>query len=278
MINFPYDLTDDFEEIVSAEEYAPGVFYLIARRLETAIATEYYVLREDNPIISEEAKRYGERLEFNDDVLCYTLLNSKDGKQIVEYELQRYRMRNGLAPLENVDTIDLATFAMENHPEYFGAYPAPYSTPRGRMLRYKTLMNGVFVLETERFERLIAVAFPIWDCELSVDAQMIAETLPYEAEGYRFYDEKAGSQVLFELMLDHRELATSPYIDAAALMNALWSYNPTFAAAHNYHEVKGDNDVGARILQLLGEDIKPQGKAENLVYIHPEAGTDYLKI
>lgn len=41
-------------------------------------------------------------------------------------------------------------------------------------------------------------------------------------------------------------------------------------------EQSGDNDVSAKLLKLAGMDIEPKINPENMVYLTPEAGTDYL--
>lgn len=279
---FPYDLGDDLGEIIEVEEYCPGVFYVTAKGEDSPIALEYYVLREDNPIITAEAKAHGERLEYAPDVLSYKLIDSDKGKQLIEYEVQRYRIKNGLPPIDGTDAADLAAFAMENHPGYFGDFPAPIYTPRGRMLRYKVISPGVFAIEAENFEHLVAIAYPIWSCDLSDYVRDMGEVFEYDAERgeeitYHFYSEHSACLALFELCCEHEELASSPYISCPALMNAIWERFPEFAAARNIHEQKGDNDVGAHIMRLVGVDIEPEVNPENMVYLTPEAGTEYLR-
>jgi hypothetical protein len=61
----------------------------------------------------------------------------------------------------------VAVYGAEENPEYFGSYPAPLSTPHGATLRCLQITHGGFAVETERGDRMIAIAYPIWSGDLS---------------------------------------------------------------------------------------------------------------
>ena len=77
-------------------------------------------------------------------VLLYSFAEERRGYKIIEYEIYRYQVRHGIYADGQTSLRDIAFYNMEYHPEYFGPYPAPLATPRGRTARYKPLMNGIF--------------------------------------------------------------------------------------------------------------------------------------
>ena len=86
----------------------------------------------------------------------------------VRYESLRYRLTHDL-PLDEDESDSLHTisvFGMEICPAYFGDYPVPSFTPRGFTTRHQKLMRGVFALETDQREKMVALCYPIWNAEL----------------------------------------------------------------------------------------------------------------
>lgn len=112
-------LEDLYGEVLFLLEECPGVYYASIRQDETDVfSDEYYIVCKNTEAISSEAKVYGQ---------------SVDGQ-----------------PVESPDSLhELAIYNAEYHPEYFGAYPAPMLTPHGYMVRYRTLDNGIHLLETD---------------------------------------------------------------------------------------------------------------------------------
>ena len=69
----PTALKEAFEEIKLAEQVCPGVYYVSARRgEEDPAAREYYVVFEDAPAISSQARAYGEQLPDWPDMRLYS--------------------------------------------------------------------------------------------------------------------------------------------------------------------------------------------------------------
>lgn len=164
----PFCLDDTVGEIVRACQECPGVYYIAARKQDGRfLADEYYVVERSSPAISKEAMTYGRMSEEDSRVLLYPFAEERHGYKIIEYEIYRYQVRHGMHADGQTSLRDVAFFNMEYHPEYFGTYPAPLATPRGRTARYKPLMNGVFWIETGTGEEVLAVCYPIWNCDFS---------------------------------------------------------------------------------------------------------------
>ena len=164
----PFCLDDTVGEIVRASQECPGVYYIAARKQDGKfLADEYYVVEKSSPAISKEAMVYGRMPEEDSRVLLYSFAEERRGYKIIEYEIYRYQVRHGIYADGQTSLRDIAFYNMEYHPEYFGTYPAPLATPRGRTARYKPLMNGVFWIETGTGEEVLAVCYPIWNCDFS---------------------------------------------------------------------------------------------------------------
>ena len=84
-------------------------------------------------------------------------------------------MKNGLSLPEGDSLLSAARFAMLDHPEYFGRYPAPLVTPRGDTARYRELMHGVFSIETDHGETVLAICYPLWTSCLPNSVRHLAE-------------------------------------------------------------------------------------------------------
>ena len=131
------------------------------------LADEYYVVEKTSPAISKEAMAYGKMPEEDSHVLLYSFAEERQGYKIIEYEIYRYQIRHGIYADGQTSLRDIAFYNMEYHPEYFGTYPVPLATLRGRTARYKLLMNGVFWIETGTGAEVLAVCYPIWNCDFS---------------------------------------------------------------------------------------------------------------
>ena len=162
----PFELDDDMTEITNSEQLCPGVYYVAGPRVEDGVPVEYYAVERTMAPLSEAAKSYGRPSETDPDILLYQLDDPAGGRTVVKYEVQKYLALAHLPMLSDEDPHTIAVYGMEHQPEYFGDYPAPILTPRGATTRYQRLARGVFVLETESFERMIAVCYPVWAAEL----------------------------------------------------------------------------------------------------------------
>ena len=203
----PFCLDDTVGGIVRACQECPGVYYIAARKQDGRfLADEYYVVERSSPAISKEAMAYGRMSEEDSRVLLYPFAEERHGYKIVEYEIYRYQVRHGMYADGQTSLRDVAFFNMEYHPEYFGPYPAPLATPRGRTARYKPLMNGVFWIETGTGEEVLAVCYPIWNCDFSETVLKQSEQSEEDVRegndntlGYLFFSKRASSLALFEL-------------------------------------------------------------------------------
>ena len=283
--DFPYDLSDDFGNIIHAENQCPGVWY-VANEGNGVIAGEYYIVERDAPCISKAAKAYGMFLPNHPELLAYRADDPEHGRNALLYEVAMYRQKNGLPPRDGVPVLDTAVFGMENNPEYFGSYPAPIHTPHGALTRYKSIINGVIALETNEGERMIALCYPIWNAALSDYAVSLAEQTEYglannihKTLGYLFFAETHGCIALFELLGEFPQILSSPLIDAAALGNAVWQNHPEYAAIYNRNEQEGLHDCLAGLLRFLGvEDVEPTASPDRLIKLTLGVGADYLKL
>ena len=277
---------DFFYEVKFVEVEAPGVYSIIARMHPDRLLTdEFYVVDRSSTIISDAAKKYGGAMSEIPQFLLFPYDKKDGGFPIIAYELARYRVTNG-EKLERMGNLhNMAFYGMEQYPHYFGYYPAPTMTPKGYMTRYQTIDNGIFLLETDQGNRLMAVCYPIWESDLSdalteaglqTDydiAHSISETL-----GYLFFEEPYFCLVIFELVYLREEWVKSGMVDLAALMNAIWRDQPGYAAAHNLSEQSGLHDALGVLLNILGTEVELSSSTDRMIAITPNAGCDYLHL
>ena len=249
------------------------------------LTDEFYVVDRSSTIISDAAKKYGGAMSEIPQFLLFPYDKKDGGFPIIAYELARYRVTNG-EKLERMGNLhNMAFYGMEQYPHYFGYYPAPTMTPKGYMTPYQTIDNGIFLLETDQGNRLMAVCYPIWESDLSdalteaglqTDydiAHSISETL-----GYLFFEEPYFCLVIFELVYLREEWVKSGMVDLAALMNAIWRDQPGYAAAHNLSEQSGLHDALGVLLNILGTEVELSSSTDRMIAITPNAGCDYLHL
>lgn len=271
----------EFGDILLWERLGPGVYYVSATNEETGRPEEYYIADAENTILSPQAKTYGKPLLFHPEYLSYNAGVTDSGRMVLQYELNRYLLKHGLPLPDGEDIRATAAFGREHHPEYFGAFPAPILTPLGLTLRYKELVKGVFVIETDRLKKILAVCHPIWSCELSRFAQkqaLPADEDVHETHRYLFFPERSACLALFELRQCYEEVVESEMIDTPAMMNAIWQRYPAYAASHNFREQTGLNDGFGLMLRTLGFDAPLDYDPENLIFMTENIGTNYLKL
>ena len=154
--NLPLDL-GELGEVTEAKAVIPGVYEVILHREELIVDIVAFIVFSDTPVISDTAKKYGVFDPDYPELLVYKETSTGNTCYMIEYELFRYKTMHNI-PVSQEDSIcSIVAYGRELYPEYFGAYPAPACTPWGRMTRYKTIANGVFWLETEYFQRGLAV-------------------------------------------------------------------------------------------------------------------------
>ena len=203
---FPCDLRDDIGKVIQAERECPGVWYTVLETGGLSAAEEYYIVERGTECISDEAKAYGCPLPHHPELLAYRFEERRSGAGIVHYEVLRTLMQNRLPLPEAESLLTTAVFGMEDYPEYFGCWPAPRMTPRGFTTRWQEKRPGVFSLETERGETLLAVCYPLWTSCLSEPIRQRAEQTDFDRAhgigntlGFLFFPEAAAHLVLAEL-------------------------------------------------------------------------------
>lgn len=202
---FPSDLLDALGKILYSEQECPGVWYAVIEGNDSA-AEEYCLVERTATCISDEAKAYGRALPHHPELLSFRLDDHQSGAGIVRYEIIRYLVRNGLPLPEGESLLSAAVFGMEDYPDYFGRYPAPRLTPHGFSTRWRELRPGVFSIETDRGNALLAVCYPLWSSCLPEQIIQLAEQTDYDQEhgidntfGYLFFPEASAHLILAEL-------------------------------------------------------------------------------
>ena len=280
---FPYEyIEDDLGEIKSWEQFCGDIYLITAVEPEMLLPDEYYVFPKDTAILSDAAKAYGIPLPSHPELLAVVLGSTGSGSTAIHYEGMRYKIQCGIPLPEHDNDIQVvAIYGMEDIPEYFGNFPAPLDTPHGATLRYLQIINGVFALETIQGDRMIAVAYPIWEGDLTGFTKRLGLKAFRDLTegirrtyGYLFFREETGCIALFELSQTH-DLPES-IINKAALKNAVFQNYPEYMIHHNRNEISGRNDSTGMIYQMMGVDIELSGKEDNLISLSPEAGTAYL--
>ena len=258
-------------ELREAEEECPGVRYVSTYGGGVQKGHEFYVVARDAEIISNEAKTYGTDIPSCPGYLLYPLDAERRTRKIIQYEILRYRTREGASDGDREALRETALDGMEECPEYFGKFPVPVMTPYGHTARYKTLMNGVFWLQTDCLDDALAVAYPVWDDIFSDYAMNLAQG-DADGFGYLFFPETAICLAVFELGRTYHAMRECPLIDAA-LMNAICQGFPDYAVKYNLMEQFGG---GAPLGQALSDANRP-ASPDWMISLTPDAGTDFLQ-
>lgn len=261
--DLPFNLTAELGEVVEAELKSPGVYYIAAKKEGTA--SEVYVVTADAPAISEKAWTYGQKFPNHPNLRVYDILQPGSGRYVIEFEIHRYQIKCHLPQNENEDSLyTVALYGAEEHPDYFGVYPVPFVTPRGFTVRHKVILNGMYWLETDRCEEMLAVCYPIWQADITISEQGQGEQLEYDrihginnTLGYLFFSRQNSIIPLYELSCLYSEIRKNSIVDMAALLNAICEYYPEYAAIQNEEASKFG----------YGDFIKET----------PDAGTEFIR-
>ena len=256
-------------ELRETEEECPGVRYVSTYGGGAQKGHEFYVVARDAEAIPNEAKSYGTDIPGCPGYLLYPMDAERQTRKIIQYEILRCRMREGVSDEDREALRETALDGMEENPEYFGFFPCPNMTPYGHTARYKTLTNGVFWFQTDCLETALAVAYPIWDDAFSSYVMELAQG-DADGFGYLFFPERAICLAVFELGRTYRAMRECPQVDAAALMNAICRDFPDYAVKYNLMEQTGG---GAPLRQALSRPASPDW----MISLTPEAGTDFLR-
>lgn len=285
ILEFPYRIDDDVGNVVMVELQCPGAYYVAVERIGSQFADEFYIVETSATAISDETKSYGKPLLHHPELLLFEIDKHGSGSTLVKYEAARYRVANHMPPLDEDTLLTIAVYGAEDYPEYFGSYAPPSLTPRGMVIRYKTLTNGVFLIETDQCEKMLAVCYPVWHSNFSSYVLNLSEQTEYDKAhgidntlGYLFFSYDAMCLAIFEMLKEKPEIVKSGFVDAAALHNAIWKNYADYAVAYNKAEQIGLHDVIGMLLGLTGAEIEPSGSINEMMKIMLDAGTDYLRV
>lgn len=217
--DLPFDCPAELGEVLGVELKSPGVYFLQTKR--AANHQEVYVVTADAPAISKKTRTYGHTVPGHDGLWIYELYQPVGGWHIIDFEVRRYLMKHHLPVTEQADSLySTAIYGMEENPGYFGMFPVPSITLRGCTVRHKTIINGVYWLETDRCDEVLAVCYPIWNAEISIPEQLQGEQLERDRAlgientlGYLFFLGQASCIPLFELFLIHPEIGENDIVD-----------------------------------------------------------------
>lgn len=279
----PVDVSE-LGELCSADLECPGVYHLAVRPEadESMFPIEYYLVLDNTPI-SKEARGYGTPLE-NGQGLVFPLEQEGSGAKVIEYEIYKYRVSHNL-PLPGGESLhSCAVYAAELYPEYFGMLPVPTLTPWGYTTRHHTLASGIYWIETDRCEEILAVCHPVWESDLSDSVLRCARQTDYDTErgidytlGYQFFSKEVSCAAVFELLPYHPEWLTDGRVCLPALMNAILKYWPEYAVSFNAREQVGLNDGIGLFLRSMDIEAELSGSVEYMIALTPGMGTDFLR-
>ncbi len=262
-------LVERLGEETLIELEGPGVYYLAAKE-----HGEFYIVEQTS--ISDIAKSYGKQYPGYAGLLFYSLADVCSGSKIIDYELEKYAIDNGVPSHDSATLHNAAAYGTEVHPEYFGAYPAPVHTPWGCTLRYRRIVNGIFWLETDQRQEVLTICYPIWNASLSETAMRLGATMDADREhgihislAYIFFRKPDACIPIFELMRTRREWGQTGRIAVPALMNAIWRNHPGYVLVHNVREQLGVNDAVCWLLGQLGIEESPKFSADNMIVLFP---------
>ena len=268
----PLELPDELEEALGevreTEEQCPGVWYVSTQGDGREKGTEFYVVNRDTDIISKEAKAYGVKIPECPQYLLYPMDQKRQVRRIIDYEVQMHRIRSHSPLADKNALLEAALYGAEDFPE----------TPFGRTTRYKTLINGVFWLETDECQHALALAWPLWPDSFSPYTMRPAR---YESAdkgendvGYLFFSEQAIPLAIFELWRTYSQMRSCDKINVDALMNVIYRDFPDYAIMFNsMKQTGGDSPLGQSFTD--GESAK--SSVEHMLRITPEAGTEFLR-
>ena len=215
------NLENELGPIAEQEQVCPGTYFLSAKNDDELLPRDYYAVMEKSPI-PLKAKSYGRKLSG---LWLFSLNDGSEAYKIIQYEVAKYRTQNQLPQDEPLRAT--AYFAAQSFLDYFGAFPVPLQTPRGFTTRHWILDNGIYWLETDQCEEVLAVSYPVWSSELSNVAEKLGEQTEYDKAhnientlGYIFFPEQISCIPLYEMMRKRPEWA-GLVIDKPALMNAI---------------------------------------------------------
>lgn len=291
----PANLDNDIGYIKHIELLCPGVYHVLAKPLNGRICHEHYVVvPEATPdIISKETLSYGISVgegayEFEHEV-------EGSGWELVDFEVERYKAKCGQLKNSKRKLFCSAVYNMGKYPGYFGGHIPPRMTPWGLTIRWKKASEGIFFLETDRCEWILALAHPFWSIDLSNLVSTYGEfcatdlQLGREEAVYRYFRGFDIAPAIFDLLdyEDNQGLMDFIY-SREALETYLYIHCPKFVLQYNAAEISGQgkSDVLDQLLRAFGyssliDDTEEtqERRLANCIHFYPElAGTELLRL
>lgn len=285
----PFQLVKEQWGTVSyMKEECPGVYYLATvMEAEDKLGREMYaVLSTAVPeVISSEAVSYGKE---TDGVYLFEYGVDDSGWPIISYEILRYKTKAGIE-LEDGDSLySSAIYYADEYPEYFGGLQPPRCTPWGLAVRTKKAQEGIYFLETDRCEWVLALAHPIWNIELSAQVKAMGElcehdkSLGEEHAQYLYFQRDKCAPAIYELLDCSCYQGLRPFIESQEVLEAqVYKQNMEYAVMHNAAQVSGHGkcDMLTDILEVFGcEGVREEVETDELkekrlkacVHLNPE--------
>ena len=282
--DIPFEVDESRWGLVNFGELeCPGVFYL------STSAGEYYAVLKDDAacIVSHTVMAYG---IADNGVLYFPVEAESGGSALVRYEIRRYLQRQG-QPFPALDTLHTyAVYHADEYPSYFGPSVPPAITPRGFMTRYRKLENGIFLVETDKLNVLLALSYPIWDAELQKSVQEWGEQTEYDRTkgidrtlGWLFFPKELAAVPFYELLQSGGHDNLKQFIQSPpAMVAAIWKYWPEYAIQVNLQEQAGLGPGNAlyHLLKTKGIDDPDlrQPPQDLIPFLPDQQDTDFLAL
>jgi len=284
-----FDLPDaDWDNVQKTTEECPGVFYLSICRPDSIVCRELYAVTPSAvpEIISEEAITYGNKIG---NIYFFEYDIEHSGWHLIQYEIMRYKCKHGIQCYETQSLYGTAAFATEQYPEYFGETIPPRCTPWGLVVRYKKAVDGVYFLETDRCEWVLALSFPVWSVGISEDAKQfgsfceVDKRMNQEEAEYLYFQRNKCAPPIFELLQNEDYTGIRKFIvSQEVLENVLYKETPFYVIAKNLSEVAWLKAIST-LLEATGEKTENEQLAEqaekNYIHLRPDlANQELLKL
>jgi len=279
--NLPDDDKINIQDIV---EECPGVFYLSVRKPDSIVQRELYaVLPSAVPeIISEETIAYGDKIE---DTYFFEYDKGHNGWHLVQFEVLRYKTKRGLFIDETQSLYGAAIFATEQYPEYFGETIPPRCTPWGLVIRHKRAADGVYFLETDQCEWVLALSFPVWSVSISENAQQYGsfceedKRMIQEEAKYLYFQRDKCAPAIYELLQDETYKGIRKFINSQEILETnLYMKTPSYAIAQNLSEVDWLRFI-AGLLGIPEEQIDDEQYEKNYIRLYADlTSQEFLKL
>lgn len=282
---FPLDIGSEVQGlgvIEAVDQEIPEVYFLnIEPDLDFTSCNEYYAVFKSASAISKEAKTYGQQLLNFPRILLYQMYGKDGGWKIISYEIEKYRAQNCCSIQKKFSLLELAWEGMEIHPEYFGSYPVPVTTPWGYTVRHKSISNGVYWLETDQCKQAVAVYRGMCDdlssmaMDLSVPVSGESRAGMPDVWGYFFFEKEDSCIPVFEMLPLHPEWSDHGIIDKAALMNTIFLKYPQYAIQNNLQEQLGENDQLEKLVNDMSVEYTPNRSLNNMITLSDASGVEF---